>query len=189
VIDWNNHPTICSAAEMLQGKGVVAYPTEAVWGLGCDPVSEIAVNKILQLKGRPSSKGLILIADCADRFAPFLKGLHRAHLQRFNSDFGRPTTWLVPNNGAVPGWIVGEHETVALRVTSHPVAAALCRAFAGPIVSTSANPQGLPAATTALKVKSYFGDAIDFQTIGSVGAEKNASEIRNLITGQVVRPG
>ena len=173
----------------MQGNGVVAYPTEAVWGLGCDPASEAAVHKILQLKGRDVSRGLILIADHIDRFAPFLQGLDKDHLQRFESGYHKPTTWLVPHNGAAPLWIVGEHQTVALRVTVHPLAAALCKSFAGPIVSTSANPQGLPAATTALKVDSYFGDAIDYQTLGAVGENKNASEIRHLLTGQVVRPG
>ncbi|MDA9231866.1 Sua5/YciO/YrdC/YwlC family protein [Porticoccaceae bacterium] len=189
MIDWNNHPTICSAVETMQGNGVVAYPTEAVWGLGCDPASEAAVHKILQLKGRDVSRGLILIADHIDRFAPFLQGLDKDHLQRFESGYHKPTTWLVPHNGAAPLWIVGEHQTVALRVTVHPLAAALCKSFAGPIVSTSANPQGLPAATTALKVDSYFGDAIDYQTLGAVGDNENASEIRHLLTGQVVRPG
>lgn len=173
----------------MQGNGVVAYPTEAVWGLGCDPASEVAVHKILQLKGRAVSRGLILIADRIDRFAPFLQGLDKDHLQRFESGYHRPTTWLVPHNGAAPLWIVGEHQTVALRVTTHPLAAALCKSFSGPIVSTSANPQGLPAATTALKVNGYFGDAIDYQTLGAVGDNENPSEIRHLLTGQVVRPG
>ncbi|MGB1808306.1 MAG: L-threonylcarbamoyladenylate synthase [Porticoccaceae bacterium] len=189
MIDWNNHPNICSAAEMLQGGGVVAYPTEAVWGLGCDPYSEAAVEKILSLKGRSVTKGLILIADSSDRFAPFLQGLDPDHLARFNSICIKPTTWLVPDNGTVPPWIRGEHSTLALRVTSHPLAAALCRLCASPIVSTSANPQGLPAATTGDKVYSYFGQKIDFQTEGSVGSSGNASEIRDLVSGQIVRPG
>ena len=189
MIDWNNHPNIWSAAEMLQGERVVAYPTEAVWGLGCDPFSEAAVEKILRLKGRSASKGLILIADSSDRFASFLQGLDLDHLERFNAICAKPTTWLVPDNGTVPEWIRGEHSTLALRVTRHPVASALCRAFARPIVSTSANPQGLPAATTGDKVQSYFGPGIDFQTEGSVGDSSNASEIRDLVSGQIVRPG
>ena len=189
MIDWDNHPSIHSAADKLQGGGVVAYPTEAVWGLGCDPSSQAAVEKILQLKGRSVSKGLILIADSSESFAPFLQGIDRDHLQRFDSVCAKPTTWLVPDNGAAPEWIRGEHSTLALRVTSHPIAAALCRAFAGPVVSTSANPQGLPAATTGDKVKSYFGDGIDFQIQGSLGGGSNASEIRDLISGQIVRPG
>jgi L-threonylcarbamoyladenylate synthase len=189
VINWTSHPSILSAAKILQAGGVVAYPTEAVWGLGCDPFSEAAVNKILALKGRSASKGLIVIADCSDRFAPFLQGLDPEHLQRFKTTRAKPTTWLVPDNGTAGQWIRGEHSTLALRVTRHPLAAALCQAFAGPIVSTSANPQGLPAATTGDKVKIYFAEGVDFQTEGAVGDSGNASEIIDLVSGQVVRPG
>lgn len=189
MINWSNHAKVCRAAAVLQDFGVVAYPTEAVWGLGCDPWSEFAVNKILQLKRRPVSKGLILIAASAEHFAPFLQGLDPDHLQRFVADYNKPTTWLVQDNGVAPSWIVGEHQSLALRITRHPLAAELCRAFGGPIVSTSANPQGLPAATTGIKVKSYFGSRIDFQTPGIVGRAKNSSEIRHLITGEVIRAG
>ena len=189
MINWSNHAKVCRAAAVLQDFGVVAYPTEAVWGLGCDPWSQFAVNKILRLKRRSASKGLILIADRAEHFAPFLQGLDPDHLQRFTADYNKPTTWLVPDNGVAPSWIVGEHQSLALRITRHPLAAALCRAFGGPIVSTSANPQGLPPATTGIKVKSYFGSRIDFQTPGTVGRAKNSSEIRHLITGEVIRAG
>lgn len=174
---------------MLHDSGVVAYPTEAVWGLGCDPWSERAVSKILQLKGRAESKGLILITDQGRHFAPFLQGLDRDQLAPFSRSYDKPVTWLVPHNGMAPDWIVGEHDTLALRVTTHPLAAALCRAFGGPLVSTSANPQGLPAATTGLKVKTYFGRRLDYQTPGSVGSARRSSEIRNLLTGEVVRSG
>ena len=189
MIDWNSHPTILTAAETLQAGGVIAYPTEAVWGLGCDPKSELAVKKILQLKGRSVTKGLILIADSSERFSDFLQGLDADQLRRFNSPCDKPTTWLVPDNGTVPAWIRGEHSTLALRVTRHPLASALCRSVAGPVVSTSANPQGLPAATTGTEVTGYFGSDLDFQTEGSVGGSGNASEIRDLVSGQIVRPG
>lgn len=168
---------------------MVAYPTEAVWGLGCDPFSETAVRKILRLKGRSVDKGLILIADHAERFTAFLQGLAPDHIQRFSAVYDKPTTWLVPDNGVAPSWIIGQHDTLALRVIRHPVATALCQAFGGPLVSTSANPQGLPAATTALKVKTYFGQRIDFLTPGIVGRARNSSEIKHLLTGEVIRAG
>jgi L-threonylcarbamoyladenylate synthase len=190
LINWDNHAKISRAAAVLQDAGVVAYPTEAVWGLGCDPWSEQAVLRILQLKGRPEAKGLILIAHHSRYFAPFLHGLDADQLQSFNRTYDKPITWLVPHNGVAPDWIVGEHKTLALRVTAHPTAAALCRAFGGPLVSTSANPQGLPEAITGLKVKTYFGSNLDYQTPGSVGnAGAKPSEIRNLLTGEVVRSG
>jgi L-threonylcarbamoyladenylate synthase len=189
VIDWRNHPKICRAATVLQDEGVVAYPTEAVWGLGCDPWSEYAVQKILRLKRRSETKGLILIAHHIDQFSPFLQGLDAQHLKAIQIQHDKPITWLVPDNGTAPDWIVGEHETLALRITQHPVAAALCRQFSGPLVSTSANPKSLPAATTGLKVKSYFGRGIDYLSPGTIGQAPKASEIRNLLTSEVIRPG
>jgi L-threonylcarbamoyladenylate synthase len=189
VSDWVSHPQICRAAELLQQQAVVAYPTESVWGLGCDPQSASAVEKILQLKKRNVDKGLILIADCVERFKPFLVGLDDEYLRRFQAPRAKPTTWLVPNNGTAPLWISGGRDTLALRITAHPIAAALCTAFGGPLVSTSANPQGLPAAKSALEVENYFGAAIDAQAPGRVGEALNPSEIRYLISGEIVREG
>ncbi len=189
VTDWVSHPQICRAAEMLKQHAVVAYPTESVWGLGCDPQSASAVEKILQLKQRNVDKGLILIADCIERFDPFLSDLDEELLRRFREPTAKPTTWLVPNNGTAPLWITGGRDTLALRVTQHPVAAALCKLVGGPLVSTSANPQGLPAAKSASEVESYFGAAIDLQVSGQVGSSAKPSEIRYLISGDVVREG
>jgi L-threonylcarbamoyladenylate synthase len=194
VIDWISDPQVCAAARLLQQQAVIAYPTESVWGLGCDPDSLPAVEKLLRLKGRSVSKGLILIAASAEQFAPYLTGLEPDALKRFQTPQQKPTTWLVPSNGSVPEWISGGHDTLALRVTDHPLAAALCRLFGGPLVSTSANPQGRPAATSAEQVQAYFGqaakgNAIDAQTPGTVGDAIKPSEIRYLIGGEIVREG
>jgi len=189
VTDWISNPQVCAAAQLLKQQAVIAYPTESVWGLGCDPGSLPAVEKLLQLKGRNVSKGLILIAANPEQFAPFLTGLEPAALQRFQTPQQKPTTWLVPNNGSAPGWISGGHDTLALRVTSHPLAAALCSLFGGPLVSTSANPQGQLAAISATQVQAYFGEAIDARTPGTVGEAAKPSEIRYLISGEIVREG
>jgi L-threonylcarbamoyladenylate synthase len=189
VTNWVSHPQIYRVAELLKQQAVVAYPTESVWGLGCDPQSASAVEKILQLKKRNVDKGLILIGDSVECFKPFLAGLDEEHLRRFRAPTAKPTTWLVPNNGFAPLWISGGRDTLALRITEHPVAAALCTAFGGLLVSTSANPQGLPAAKSALEVEDYFGDAVDMLAPGQVGNSANPSEIRHLISGEIVRAG
>ena len=149
--DWVSHPQICRAAELLKQQAVVAYPTESVWGLGCDPQSASAVEKILQLKNRNVDKGLILIADCIERFDPFLAGLDEEHLRRFQATNRKTYHLACAKQWRRPLWITGGRDTLALRITEHPVAAALCKAFGGPLVSTSANPQGLPAAKSALR--------------------------------------
>ena len=189
MINWSQHPKINLAVQQLHQQGVIAYPTEAVWGLGCDPYSYSAVAKILELKRRPERKGLILIGCDWQQFMPFTEDLTRAQLARLQQSHNKPITWLIPHNGAAPDWIVGEHNTLAVRVTSHPVAASLCRLFGGPIVSTSANPQGLPAAVTGLKVNCYFNGKLNYQTPGSVGSSNSPSEIRHLLTHKVIRRG
>jgi len=189
VINWSRHPKISHAVHQLHLQGVIAYPTEAVWGLGCDPYSYSAVAKILNLKNRPERKGLILIACNWQQFAPFTEGLTSSQLARLQQSNNKPTTWLIPHNGAAPKWIVGDHDTLAVRVSSHPLAASLCQLFGGPIVSTSANPQGLSEATEALKVRRYFGRAVDGITPGTVGKASAPSEIRHLLTDRVIRKG
>lgn len=189
MINWSQHPKINLAVHILYRQGVLAYPTEAVWGLGCDPFCEDAVSRILELKGRAEHKGLILIGSHWDQFKPYLQGLDSAQLKTLQASRAKPTTWLIPHNGTAPSWVVGDHDTLAVRVTAHPLAAGLCRAFGGPLVSTSANPQGLPAATSGFKVRCYFPQGLDYQTPGRVGGATRASEIRHLLSGEIIRQG
>ena len=189
-MDWSNNRQLKLAAKWMHLGETVAYPTEAVWGLGCDPSNPNAVAKLLRLKSRPVEKGLILIAADITQFEPLLKRLSPAQRRELEHSWPGPFTWIVPATNAVPDWIRGQHQGVALRVTDHPVAAALCRAFGGPIVSTSANPANRRAARTALAVRRYFGSQIAVITPGQVGTRKQASEIRDLISGRVLRgPG
>ncbi len=180
-------PGIRQAAASLHKGGIVAYPTEAVWGLGCDPENNRAVQNLLALKRRDPSKGLILIAADIAMFAPYLHGLKPALVEQLQNSWPGAITWLIPNNHTASPWISGGRDTLALRVTAHPVAAALSRAFGGPLVSTSANPQGLPPAKSLMKVKAYFGNTLDAYTPGSIGRAAKPSEIRNLVTGDVIR--
>ncbi|MDZ7923672.1 MAG: Sua5/YciO/YrdC/YwlC family protein [Marinagarivorans sp.] len=166
---------------------VIAYPTEAVWGLGCDPFNGDAVAKILRLKKRAVKKGVILIAGNIQQLAFLLHDLPAEQLATLRVSWPGPYTWLVPHNDRVPFFVRGNFDTVAVRVTNHPTVQALCNAFGGPIVSTSANPQGLPPATTALKARSYFGTKIGYCP-GVVGKNKTPSQIKHLLTGDIIRP-
>ena len=186
--DWSINPRIRLLARTIAEGGVVAYPTEAVWGLGCNPFDEQAVMRILQLKNRPVAKGVIMIAADIHQFEPFLANLDDLQRQKLKNSWPGPVTWLVPNTGLIPDWISGDFSSVALRVTDHPVAAGLCRAFDGPIVSTSCNPAGLAPARDIHQVRRYFGDQLDGVSNGAVGQRANPSEIRDLLTGQIMRP-
>lgn len=185
--DWSRNPLIVRAAATMAAGGVVAYATEAVWGLGVDPANSDAVARLLALKQRPRHKGLILLAADEAQLTPWLQELSPAERQRLAQTWPGAVTWLVPNRGLASRWVTGDFDTVALRVTAHPLAAGLCRAFGGPIVSTSANPQGLPPARTGWKVRQYFGKRLDALAPGQVGGRKNPSQIRDLATGKVIR--
>ncbi len=186
---WIPETRVALGARWLLQGGVVAYPTEAVWGLGCDPRDPDAMETILALKGRPVDKGVILIAATAQQLLPYMAGLDDEEYRRLESRRAQPTTWVVPAGRGAPEWITGGRDTLAVRVIRHPIAAALCRAFGGPLVSTSANPAGLPPARTALKVRQYFRGAPLHYLPGHVGQARKPSEIRDLRSDRVLRNG
>jgi L-threonylcarbamoyladenylate synthase len=181
--------SVGEAVERLQQAAVIAYPTEAVYGLGCDPRSETAVREILRLKGRPEEAGLILIADRFDRFRPFAAVVDEALLDRALAAWPGPVTWLFPRAPDVPDWLAGSHPTIALRVTAHPVCRSLCAAFGSALVSTSANPRSDPPARSAARVAQYFGNALGGIVEGDLGSDPRPSEIRDLASGRVIRAG
>jgi L-threonylcarbamoyladenylate synthase len=178
---------IRQAVAIIQRGGLIAYPTEGVFGLGCNLFDGAAVARLLALKQRPLHKGLILISDRVERFEPFLAPLTDAHWQRMCSRWPGPMTWTVPHNGTLPEWITGGRSTVAIRVTAHPVAANLCAQFGQPLVSTSANRQGRPALERQLQVRQQLANELDFILPGRVLTPGKASQIEDLISGQRYR--
>lgn len=177
------------AAKALHAGCVVAYPTEAVWGLGCDPEDPEAVARLLRLKRRSPAAGLILVAASIEQLEPLLHGLPRDMRNRLEESWPGPVTWLVPAADKIPPWIRGIHDTVALRVTAHPVAAALCRSFGGPLVSTSANRSGQRPAKRMFQVHRFLGDGVDLVVPGALGGQSRPTAILDLATGQTVRDG
>ncbi len=179
-------------AQRLRAGDVMAYPTEAVMGLGCDPSNEAAVTRICRLKQRAVEQGVLLVAADFSQVLPYvdMAQVPQAALDRVTASWPGPFTWIFPRHARVPAWISGRHSGIALRVTAHGTAAALCRAFGGALVSTSANPHGQPAARTANEVRSYFADVadgIDLLIDEPVGGLASPSEIRNALTGELVR--
>lgn len=176
-------------AQRLRAGDVAAYPTEAVMGLGCDPSNEAAVTRICMLKQREVAQGVLLIAADFAQAAPYIDmaQVPRSALDRVLASWPGPFTWIFPRSAQVPAWVSGRHAGIALRVTAHAGAAALCRAFGGALVSTSANPHGLPAARTASEVLSHFPQGIDVLVDGAVGGLAQPSEIRDALSGELVR--
>jgi len=176
--------------DALKRQQVVAYPTEAVFGLGCDPDSEQAVEALLSLKQRPREKGLILIADDYQQVAPYIDDtqLSLAQKQRIWATWPGPVTWVMPAKKTTPDWLTGQFSSLAVRVTDHVLVKQLCRAFGKPLVSTSANLSGLSPCRDAEEVVAQFGQTFPVLR-GDVGGRKNPSEIRDALSGNVIRLG
>jgi len=178
---------LAAACRALAAGGIVAYPTEAVFGLGCDPGDPEAVARLLALKGRPEEKGLILIADRLDSLERWLAPLDDTLRARVEPTWPGPVTWLLPAAADCPYVLRGDHDTLAVRVTAHPVASALCRAWGGALVSTSANRAGEPPAPDAAAVERLFGTAVACVVPGAVGPLDRPTPIRDARTGATLR--
>ncbi len=170
---------------MLEGK-VLAYPTEGVWGLGCLPSHSDAVSRLLEAKQRDPDKGLILIAVRCEDLEPYIQPLDKAQQAKLEPP-GEPVTWLVPAAEDAPVLLRGTHTTQAVRITHHALCRELCLEV-GALVSTSANPEGMPPARTSEEVREMFGSTIDGIVEGPLGGAEGPSEIRDLLTGRVIRP-
>ncbi len=175
------------AAVTIRAGGVVAYPTEAVFGFGCDPLDRDAVMRVLALKERSVFEGLLLIAADVDQLTPFVEPFTESIADRVLPTWPGPHTWLVPAAEDLPVWIRGRHTRVGVRVTAHPVAAALCRQAGTALVSTSANRHGEPPLRTAEEVRTRFGEGIDLVVDGACGGLERPTPIRDAVTGEVVR--
>ncbi|WP_423807439.1 L-threonylcarbamoyladenylate synthase [Photobacterium damselae] len=177
-------------AALQQGE-VIGYPTEAVFGVGCDPDSEQAVHKLLALKQRPIEKGLILIAADYDQLLAYVDEgqLTTNQLEQIKNSWPGPVTWVMPTKPSVPKFLTGQFETIAVRVSDHPLVQQLCRQFGKPITSTSANLTGQEPGRTYQDVEAQLGHYLAAILQGEVGGRDNPSEIRDAQTGKVFRQG
>ncbi|MBM6552259.1 L-threonylcarbamoyladenylate synthase [Marinomonas ostreistagni] len=174
-------------AAILRDGGVVAYPTEAVWGLGCDPFNKAAVERILTLKSRPVEKGLILVAGAAQHLEPWREILEYPAFTRLIEVTERPTSWVVPDTLITPDWVRGQHSGVAIRLSQHEPVQTLCMAYNGVLVSTSANPAGLEPARSKEEVMTYFSDQLDAIYDAPLGTAEQPSQVLDLMTGKQFR--
>jgi len=169
----------------LKAGGVIAYPTEGVWGLGCVWTNEAAIEEILRLKQRPPEKGMIVLCSQVADIEPFLLPLSSAHRDQIEQETHHPVTWVLPCKPTVATSVRGQHNSIAVRFSRHPLVKYLCTEV-GPVISTSANPTGLSAAMTVLEVRHYFQDQLSYILPGELGGYSKPSEIRTL-DGRKVR--
>jgi L-threonylcarbamoyladenylate synthase len=175
------------AARCIEAGCILAYPTEAVYGLGCDPWNGDAVQRLLAIKWRPQHKGLILIAASAAQLEPFVEPLDETRMRVVLATWPGPVTWLLPARAGAPGWLTGRHPTIAVRVTAHPLAAALCEAAGSALVSTSANLSDRPPARSSLQVRRALGAQLDLILVGECGNSARPTTIRDGRTGALIR--
>ncbi len=171
---------------IVKGK-IVAYPTESVFGIGCDPENEKSINKIIEIKNRSKQKGLIIIADEVKKLSKFI---HKDYLDLFikKSDIeSKPTTWIVPSPKHVLNLVKGEDSSVALRITQHPIASRICKYSNKAIISTSANISSKTPAKNSNEILMQFGEEIDIIVDGRVGDSIKPTQIVDLITNKVIR--
>ncbi len=178
------------AVAVLQKGGVIAYPTEAVYGLGCDPENIIAIKKLLRLKQRNKDKGLILVAADFNQLKPYLLPLEKNIEEKLLDswrDSTKAITWLVPAKESVSEYLKGKFNTLAVRVSTHKQVKALCEVYHGAIVSTSANKSKQEPARTAEQVQQIFDDEVDFIVEGETNKNAQPSEIRDAVTDKIIR--
>lgn len=178
------------AAALINQGGILAYPTEAVYGLGCNPFNSAAVTRLLTIKGRPTAKGFILIAAEYSQVERFVGAMPNTTREKCLATWPGPITWIVPASAEVPEWLLtGNSHTIALRITAHPLAAELCRRIGHPLISTSANRSGARPLRSALAVRRVFGKNIDGIISGALGGRTRPTPIYDALTGDILRAG
>jgi L-threonylcarbamoyladenylate synthase len=174
-------------ANVIRNGGLIAYPTESVFGLGCDPFDRAAVFNLLDIKERDWRKGFILVSHDFDNVMPLLKPLSQSIKRKVLDSWPGPTTWLLPAQEWVPSWLRGEHDSLAIRISGHPVVSALCARVGMPIISTSANRSGHRPAKYSWQLRARFGDELDYIVPGPLGTRKTPTIIRDAITDKTIR--
>jgi len=176
------------AVAILSGGGVIAYPTEGVWGLGCLPGCTAALDRILQIKGRDAATGLILVASGLEQLRPYLAPLVPQVEARMQQSWPGPVTWVAPAAPGVPQQLTGGRGTVAVRVPDHDLVRRLCELAGSALVSTSANRSGQPPAPDVQSLRATFAGELDYIVPGALGSHGGPSEVRDALSGEVLRP-
>ena len=178
------------AVRVLDAGGVIVYPCEGVLGLGCDPFRASAVRRLLWLKRRPMRMGFILIASDFEQIRPLIAPLPVALMREVLDSWPGPVTWVLPAAAGVPEWLTGGRDTLALRVTAHPLASSICSAFGASVVSTSANIRGRTPPRHSLSLARELRSRVDYVVPGRTGGARGPTEIRDARSGDLVRaPG
>lgn len=175
------------AIDVIRDGGVIAYPTEAVYGLGCDPRNEQALQRIIDIKGRDAHKGFILIASTQAQLAEYMAPVETAWQRQLDAHWPGPFTFIVPAADTISDLLSGYRNTLAVRVSAHPVVRKLCDSYGGALVSTSANRSGMLPLTKQEQIAEEFGDSIDVIVDGALGDLATPTRIIDVRDGSIIR--
>src|SRR3990167_2483873 len=153
----------------LNNHGVIGYPTETVFGIGCDPFDDIALQKVLTIKGRDFNKGLLVLITEKATVSKYAKEIPPYALELMEKYWPGGVTFLFNARDELSPLLVGDKRLIGLRISPHPIASFLSSMLPFGIVSTSANKSGEVTLTSAKEVRSVFGSAIDVVVDGSCG--------------------
>lgn len=175
--------------DIFNHGGIIAYPTEAVFGLGCDPDNEESLKRLLALKKRSVDKGLILLAGDYSQLLPYIDEslISKDKKLAMLSNWPDGITQLVPKNKNLSMLLSGKFDTIAVRVTSQADVVALCKKTNKPIVSTSANLSGQEPAKTWQTISPLLAKQLDFIVEGITLGYTSPSKIIDALTGKVIR--
>ena len=177
------------AARIVLEGGVIAYPTEAVFGIGCLPLNQDALERIVSIKRRDARKGLIVVASDIGQLEGLAEIPGGEAGECIRTDWPGPVTWVLPARPGIPALLTGGRQTIAVRVSAHPIVRRLCQRMGSALVSTSANYSGRPPARSALRVRRAIGHEVDYVLAGPLGRQSRPTEIRFWQSGEILRPG
>lgn len=179
--------SIKEAIICLRRGEIIAYPTEAVYGLGCDPMNQQALKKLLLLKQRAADKGLIVVGADYSHIAPYVAMTQEELPEIINNSWPGPYNWVLPAPSSSSNLLTGQYVTQAVRVSAHPVVKELCVGFGGGIVSTSANITNQASCTTQEELQDSFFSGVAGIVSGDIGEELQPCSIRQYNSTKVIR--
>ena len=175
--------------DIIKSGGLIAYPTESIYGLGCDPFNQQAVLRLLKLKNRPPEKGLILVASNLNQLLPLILPKHPDDLARALKTWPGHHSWIFPKSPMVPSVISGRYDSIAIRLSKHPVIKQICDGLNHALVSTSANLTNQDDLKSITDIRLAFGDKIQLYIDAAIGIDNKASTIIDAHTLEVIRQG
>ena len=182
-----NKSILDEAADCLKKGGIIAYPTEAVYGLGCDPQNTEAISRLRDIKKRDKNKGFILIASRWTQVADWVQPIKSQLSEEIFKSWPGPVTWVFLATTTAPMDVCSPDHSIAIRLTAHPIARALCEHYQGAIISTSANRENESPIRDAGVLKKEFAQDIDYFVPGPLGSSDRPSKIRDAMTGKILR--